>query len=271
MWFWQRKNTHNPIFSWLQLAGMIAIIHLTLLGLFFFVFKDRTSRLSLIVTPELFNREIKFTIAPSATKGAPKTAVKTATNVEKKAPVSEKKKEQTKPVEKKQTTIANKKPAEKKVAPKKGSSIKKVPEKKQIVEKKAEPVKKEALPALAKEVEKPVEKKPEPSTASATDTLAQVDHHELEVSKLGLYEKGLLEEFKVLHEEIVAQWAPPPGIASTCSCKITMLIDWEGVIRNFTVNESSGVLMYDIAAQKALTQVKMPKWTWGKEITITFN
>lgn len=268
MWFWQRKNTHNPIFSWLQLAGMIAIIHLTLLGLFFFVFKDRTSRLSLIVTPELFNREIKFTIAPSATKGAPKTAAKTATNGEKKASVSEKKKEQTKPVEKKQTTIANKKPAEKKVAPKKGSSIKKVAEKKQIVEKKAEPVKKEA-PATPEA--KPVEKKPEPPVASATDTLAHVEHHELEVNKLGLYEKGLLEEFKVLHEEIVAQWAPPPGIASTCSCKITMLIDWAGVIRNFTVNESSGVLMYDIAAQKALTQVKMPKWTWGKEITITFN
>lgn len=270
MWFWQRKNTHSSILFWLQLAGMSAAIHLTLLGLFFFVFKDRTSRLSLIVTPELFNREITFTIAPSAKGGAKsKTASKAAASTEKKAPAPEKKKEPAKPVEKKQTTIANKKQTEKKVAAKKAD--KKVSEKKQIPEKKAEPVKKEAPPAPAKEAEKSVEKKPEMPIASATDTLAQVEHHELEVSKLGLYEKGLLEEFKVLHEEIVAQWAPPPGIASTCSCKITMLIDWEGVIRNFTVNESSGVLMYDIAAQKALTQVKMPKWTWGKEITITFN
>ena len=81
---------------------------------------------------------------------------------------------------------------------------------------------------------------------------------------MGMHEKGLLEEFKLLHEDIVAQWAPPPGIAPTCACKVTMLIDWTGAIKEFTVNESSGVLMYDMAAQRALTQVKMPKWAWGK-------
>lgn len=251
MLFWQRKSTHKRFVLWVKLAAISAVFHIVCLVWFFFIFKDRSSRLSLVVTPDLFNREIVFTIATQP-KVTPKTSpVKKA--------ASKKQTSQKKVI--KQTTLASQKTKPKAIQKK--APVKKVAPK---------PVVKKAVskPAVKKEVAQP-KVEPKTSIPQKADPLAQASHHELEVHKIGVHERGLLEEFKALHEDIVSKWAPPPGIAPNCSCQVTMLIDWKGALRDLKMQESSGVLMYDTAAQKALTQIEMPKWTWGKEITITFN
>lgn len=234
MLFWQRKSTHKKIILWAKLTAFSSVIHALFLIWFFFLFKDRSSRLSFVVTPDLFNREIQFTIAP-----------------------------QPKP------KIAKKVQAPRKVVPKKKNITKQTSLQKKV------PVKKTTVPKKTVPVEKAAPKKtataPKPKVVQEKPLVPEQANYQLDVRQIGVRERGLLAEFKLLHEEIVSQWAPPPGIAADCSCQVTMLIDWKGAINKFTINESSGVLMYDTAAQKALTMITMPRWTWGKELTITFN
>src|SRR5579871_567601 len=77
MLFWQRKNIYNSRSLVLLLFCISAVIHIAGLGSYFFIFKDRTSRLSLTINPDLLNQEIQFTVAPlpkAPAKVAPKAA-----------------------------------------------------------------------------------------------------------------------------------------------------------------------------------------------------
>lgn len=258
MLFWQRKSTHKRFVLWAKLAGLSTLVHVLFVVWFFFIFKDKSSRLSLIISPDLFNRNIEFTIASPPKLVLPKKSVsvgKKAITSPKKAPA----KKVSKPAN--QTTVAPKKNVAS--APKKQTPTPKKPAAKQATHQKAAPK------PVVKQAEKP--QPIAPQAAQSTPDILQDSHHEIEVHKIGLREKGLLEEFKALHEDIVSKWAPPPGIADDCSCQISVLIDWKGGVKTFKVIQSSGVLMYDTSAQKVLTQIEMPRWTWGKELTITFN
>lgn len=268
MLFWLRRSTYKRVVLWAKFAAVSSILHLVILVWFFFVHKDRSSKLSFIVSPDLFNRNIQFTIASPAKPTLVKTQVSAKPAIKKKNTPQKKQ-----APKKKQTTIQKSaKSTTSTSSSTKSKNIKKTtpakPAPKPIVQKKELPPKEAPLekkvetpPALAPA---PVENKP------ATQELAE-NNYEFEVCKIGVKEKGLLEEFKLLHEEIVSRWAPPPGIDAACACTLTVLVDWKGNIRTVTINESSGVLMYDTSAKKVLHELAMPKWAWGKELTITFN
>lgn len=72
-------------------------------------------------------------------------------------------------------------------------------------------------------------------------------------------------------QELRSAWNPPVGIAKDKVCQITMHLDWNGKIKQLTIDVSSGILMYDTAARAALYTMKMPLWMQGKSLTISFR
>ncbi len=71
-------------------------------------------------------------------------------------------------------------------------------------------------------------------------------------------------------KEIGNKWNPPAGFLG-CKCTVMVAVSWDGAAQAVDIAEPSGVLVYDIAARSALEDVKMPKWAWGKSITIAFK
>lgn len=76
---------------------------------------------------------------------------------------------------------------------------------------------------------------------------------------------------ELLHQELVKHWRPPAGIEKSAQCQITFTVGWNGAIQSFNIDNSSGILIYDIAARSALHAMPMPDWTKGKTFTILFR
>ncbi len=74
-----------------------------------------------------------------------------------------------------------------------------------------------------------------------------------------------------LYKEISQKWSPPPGVPKETVCELLLQIDWQGAIVGIAVAKSSGVLLFDLAAQAAVDELNCPKWAWGKSIALTFS
>lgn|GEM_PF-1650705 len=74
-----------------------------------------------------------------------------------------------------------------------------------------------------------------------------------------------------LQKELVQQWKPPIGVSPNCMCEISFFVNSTGKIENLKMVKSSGVIMYDISARQALFAMKMPQWTHGKPLIISFK
>jgi len=84
-------------------------------------------------------------------------------------------------------------------------------------------------------------------------------------------EKTTIKKHLLLQQELVRVWHPPVGIAQECQCQLRVSIGSDGAVRAVHVLDSSGVLMFDVAARSALSSAQLPKWTWGTSIDITFS
>ncbi|TET05802.1 hypothetical protein E3J79_04225 [Candidatus Dependentiae bacterium] len=74
-----------------------------------------------------------------------------------------------------------------------------------------------------------------------------------------------------IQNEISHYWRPPIGLLDDLICKIRIQIDNNGTVSNAVIEESSGVLVYDLAARSATNSLLLPCWAWGKEFTINFK
>ncbi len=266
MWSWLHKNIVKQYRIPLYAASASLGAHVLFFALFFFVHTDRGSHISFTVAPH----DVVYTVMPlgpsRSTTGIKNTGAKRSSLIKQSSSkkAASVKKPQTmmqqpkKAVEKK----VSKKAEKKKVEPKKkdlsaAEAKKKEPDKELVKEKEPEP---EAKPQEQKPIE--AEKGPE---SEHDEQLAQ-PAHEFSLSDMGLYE-----EYVMLQETIGSTWAPPPGIQQGAACKITFVVDWQGIITDMTIDESSGVITYDVSARSALEAITMPRWTWGKKLTITFN
>lgn len=263
MWFWLRKNIHEGNFSTFLAAS--ALIHVLFLAWFFFGFKDRSSQLAFMVTPAMLNNKIEFVFGPvknSAKPGTKNTRAAVQKNNTKTKSAPAKKLDM-------KTSIAQKKsqkPVAKKVETKK--KIAKPIEKK--IEEKKTPESEKPKPEIKKEPEKKIEEVKTPINSDPI-ALSTNDSETIQQQQIGIHERGLIDEYIAFQKDIVAQWAPPPGVAHDCMCLVTVMVDWQGAVKDITIEKSSGVLVYDASARAALAKLTMPRWAWGKSITITFN
>ena len=74
-----------------------------------------------------------------------------------------------------------------------------------------------------------------------------------------------------LQEALIPHWTPPIGIDSAISCRLRAKINEMGGATEVTIVDTSGVLMYDIAARTALLSATMPRWARGHTVVIAFT
>jgi outer membrane biosynthesis protein TonB len=132
-------------------------------------------------------------------------------------------------------------------------------------------IKKENTPA--KSVDNIQQKKTQDNLAKALDIEqkimsvipenAQISHNYREVEALRMQAQ--------LQKEIVQTWKPPIGVSPDCSCDVSFFVTATGTLNHIKMVKPSGVMMFDISARQALCATKMPHWTYGKTLTITFK
>lgn len=87
---------------------------------------------------------------------------------------------------------------------------------------------------------------------------------------LGQEEYELLQAYRVVYEQVSAQWRPPAGIKPLRSCIVLITVDNRGLVAQLTLEQSSGVLAYDIAARMAIARSQFPKHMWNEQIRLHF-
>lgn len=261
---WQWKNAHKKLIIWGHLVGAVLMLHL-LFGCIFFLWLHHgaqhialTMQRNVAAIPVVFSRTLsksQTAVRTIQSSAASKNQVPKKNNssvhkttIVKPAPI---KKKHTKPITPKKA--APKKEIKKKIAPKK-----------EVVQKKIEPPKKE-LPKKAEEkvVQEPVIQAPplaQPLPANALEeqpmavgTVSSVNQEEAELYAL-----------------VAQHWMPPVGIAVAHECEVSAEIGWQQEIKKVWISKKSGILMYDLAARKAVMQTTFPLWTRGKTVTIRF-
>lgn len=87
---------------------------------------------------------------------------------------------------------------------------------------------------------------------------------------VGAQELPLLRMQEGIQRAIEEQWRVPAGLSKNLLCEVKVVISAEGKAKA-VLHKSSGVLVYDVAAESAAQRANYSKELWGKEITITFN
>lgn len=137
---------------------------------------------------------------------------------------------------------------------------------KKITKKITKPVKKEIKTVTKKKIDHPVLKKKKNAQAIAKNNPPQqkpVYVGQMEMDALWMQNK--------MYSAVTKKWRPPVGLSKALVCILNVLVDWQGNITQTTVEQRSGVLLYDISARTAMMQLTLPSWAYGKEFTITFK
>ena len=272
MWFWQHKNVRKQYALWAQLLFASAVAHFFFLCGFFFMYHGDTVELFLHINARnLEGAPVVFrTVVPQRQTIQRPPVKKVAKAVPQKTPRQVKKVVQKKVVPPKpkpipKTTVAQKKPVQKPAAPKK--EVPKVAANKQMQQKPTQPTK-------PKTPEKQVVQTAKPKlNPTAEKQKKEVEQIAVTPSTLTTQQDvvGIPEYVFAFQQQIAQKFTPPIGIASDAQCQIKMMISWEGAMQDVTVEQSSGILMYDVAARSAVHKLSLPRWTWGKSLTIVFK
>ena len=261
MLHWRRKSELKRHKLWLKLVACSFGMHLILLMMLFIGYRD-----TIKLTFSMNGKSLQTKSAPVTlfTLPAPKKVVTRPTRH-----ITPRKRVAQKKIIKPVTKIAAKKPTPiKKTLPKKAVAAlkpKSSPQKiaKNVTHKKPVPFdkikknKQEIKTVNSSVAHKHVEKKQQDQSI-AFDTNQAIDN-------------GMIEDFIVLQQELAKHWQPPVGIDRSCACAITAHIDRQGKIEDIIIDDSSGVLMFDVAARTAMLAMNLPHWTWGKSLSITFK
>ena len=269
MWLLQRKNLHKKHLLWLKIVGLCFGLHLIVLFWVFCIYRENNYMHCFAVNKKM-DYSIPIVFSPQLHYIAPGTPYKTETKPSLPYKSAAIKPARTKAAPEKPKTVAI--PAQK-VETKKQDDRKKtesietikpvtpekpvVKEKEITAEKKIE--KKEMVPAPEKQ--EPTLKKEILPAQTPINAHVSNNYREVEAMRRGAQ----------LQKELVQQWHPPVGVSPDCTCDISFFVDKCGAIQNLKMVKSSGTMMFDISARQALFAMKMPQWTYGKPLIISFK
>lgn len=260
---WQHENVRNSRAVWAHCMLVSAVLHGIALCLLLFVYSDRISHYVLTMSSSLPCSSAVVVLAPASTLPAARAAGNGGKSVASKQPSTHIVKAG---VLKKSPPVAQKLIKKKKLATA------------QTVKKKPQKIKPKPAQKKQKIVEKPiaVAKPVNEESSSSAPPIAQADKSVpvepgSETVAIAYTDARLAHQYIVLQQEVSKQWAPPPGVSDETTAKLTVVIDRAGAVQDVRVEESSGVLIFDITARSALLAVVWPVWTWGASITITFK
>lgn len=274
MWRLLLPKQHKKISLWAPIVSCALIIHLIVFMSIFFLYRHDVYEIALTVSK--LGAPVVFRSLPrrrTLEKGAQKNSnflTKKNQPISKKAPMS-------------LAQLASKKPTS---IPKKNTKKKPLTKNKKIVT----PQKKKQVAKLLPEKKEPEKKKDEPIKAVVPDSLPIKTVQAPSAIPSEVAQKGInqdlnelsltidadaqtmaaMEEFQLLQEEILHYWHPPAGIDNKRPCLVHATVGFDGKTSRIEIAESSGVLMYDIAARSAMHQIVLPRWTYGKRLVIAF-
>ncbi len=288
MWLWQQRKLLKKRIFLSKLFLISSILHLIFLLVLFFVYNDSFLSYHIEINKALLNPDVQIIVLPLH-KVAPKSvSCAQMSNQVKASPQGPSKHTVMHEVKKQQTTLTQKEPVQPKkqqlqqpktVQPKKDKP-EKLPAKKvaQTAPKKSESNKtkqEKATKAITKKNNKqPLKQNEKQGVLAQKQNRTQqkpVQAEDKQIVYVGSQELEALQMHDAVQKEVVHHWKPPVGLSKELVCQIKMLINWEGNLETITVAQSSGVLLYDIAARSAVQKVSLPKWAWGKEFAITFK
>lgn len=254
---WQPKK-HKQQSVLAQLFFCTAVVHGALLLPVFFIKQGPTAYHIQISNTAAKNLPVIFVPSSNASSAQHKspTIQKSLRSIEK-AVKKKVTKQKTKPKLPLKTVVAA--PKKLVVATKKIETS----EKKKVTEKKIEQEKiKPQTPDKIAQVEPPLAQTQEPPQESAASQARYVTANELEQLAIENY----------LKEELGTRWKPPQGLNKDLSCQIKLDVAADGSIGSIGVVNSSGVLLYDLAAEDLFINLKMlPEFARGKVFYITFK
>lgn len=277
MWRWQQSGRNR---LWTHIIAGCTLLHGIMLGMLFLVYRGSVNNYliytsSALTTQQVILLPLHKVVGNKQTVSAPHAATPAASSIDTQSDVVER---QTPVQESKATTLVastkkkSQKKERKKTRSKKKSREKKT--KKQVKEKNkktkeaSKPEKKaaEPKPEEKKEDVKPVVEQPMVESQVAM-TLPADAQSAIYVGQLE-YEALQLQE--AVQHELQNHWKPPIG-HNGLICVVRVVLDWQGVLVDSVVEQSSGVLMFDMSAEQAINAMVFPKTAWGKQMTITFN
>jgi hypothetical protein len=232
---WQHKNGHNTLF-WGQLCALSSLVHLVVVVCVLFVYSDRLSHYTLTM------REATPAIATVVVLACPHTASRVAGSVSHTPkPSAQPSTRIVEPVpDKKQRTNTHKtvkkkitkkqKPAKqvKKVTPKKAETARKAQAVK-AVQKAPATIEKTAVPPTPAGAERVVPAADAIPYAPASDSIM-----------IAYADARTAHQYTILQNELSKHWAPPPGVADECTCRLTVCVDRTGAVSVVVVDESCG-------------------------------
>lgn len=87
---------------------------------------------------------------------------------------------------------------------------------------------------------------------------------------LGQEEFEILQTCQAIYEQMNQQWHPPAGLHPAKQCIILVTINNQGSGSQMQVEQSSGVLAYDLAARMAVSRAQFPKNVWDQQVRLHF-
>jgi outer membrane biosynthesis protein TonB len=274
MWPWQRNGEQPSHTLVRRLLFLSTAGHIGLLMFLFVFYKDNTTNVSRDVIAVLLDMDVTIVkvplkkvmhktapiigsgnktvaAAPAPKEAPPVTALSKAKepNVAiAKAKKPEKSKKETKP--------KKEKPKEKPKTP----QLAKVEPKKQQ-EKKPEPPPPVIAQAVAAENVEPV------TDSIASEQMVVGDN----VVYVGQQEYEALEVQRQIQQEAQKWWKAPPGVNADVACQVVVHVEHDGTISEVLIAKESGVLMFDVCARQAVSQMEFPRGSWGKEVVVYFK
>jgi|GEM_PF-2892302 outer membrane biosynthesis protein TonB len=276
MWPWQRNGEQPSHTLVRRLLFLSTAGHIGLLMFLFVFYKDNTTNVSRDVIAVLLDMDVTIVkvplkkvmhktapiigsgnktvaAAPAPKEAPPVTALSKAKepNVAiAKAKKPEKSKKETKP--KKEKPKEKEKP--------KTPQLAKV-EPKKLEEKKPEPPPPVIAQAVAAENVEPV------TDSIASEQMVVGDN----VVYVGQQEYEALEVQRQIQQEAQKWWKAPPGVGADVACQVVVHVEHDGTIGEVLIAKESGVLMFDVCARQAVSQMEFPRGSWGKEVVVYFK
>ncbi len=265
MWLWQQRSIRERQLLWAKLFLISFSFHFVFFTWLFFLYHDASFDIAITVESKLFRPGAPVIFVPFKQKETVR-AQNNNSLVQRSLPVVKPKEPKTSIQKRKENKVAQKKEQTRKSPEKKGAAKNKDKTSKLVKKKKVPVAQFKTKQNLKKETKNKInnaqnkQAKVEQSTSNQ-DRAVQANYREVEAQR----------RQALLQKELTKCWRPPIGVSQDCVCQIKVAVNWDGTIKELAVAQSSGILMYDVAARSALYTMKMPSWSKGKSLTITFK
>jgi len=125
--------------------------------------------------------------------------------------------------------------------------------------------------AKPKEKPKPKIQKEVENREKEKEIEIETEFEELYFNLLGEVDPKIIMYQQAIQREVDRIWRPPLGAPKGIECVVRFEIEKNGSVKNFKIEKSSKMLIYDLSIVRVGKEFKFEKCLWGKSFTINFR